>query len=49
VLIIRDASRFGRHHGDEAFGELKRVAQAGVAVWFYQDGTAFAGHERRCC
>jgi site-specific DNA recombinase len=41
VLIMRDASRFSRRDGDEAFGELKRIAQAGVAVWFYQDGTAF--------
>ena len=41
VLIMRDASRFSRRDGDEAFGELKRIAQAGVAIWFYQDGTRF--------
>jgi DNA invertase Pin-like site-specific DNA recombinase len=41
VLIMRDASRFSRRDGDEAFGELKRIARAGVAIWFYQDGTSF--------
>jgi DNA invertase Pin-like site-specific DNA recombinase len=41
VLVMRDASRFSRRDGDEAFGELKRLAQAGIAVWFYQDGTQF--------
>ena len=41
VLVVRDASRFSRRDGDEAFGELKRIARAGVAVWFYQDGTPF--------
>jgi len=38
---MRDASRFSRRDGDEAFGELKRLAQLGVEVWFYQDGTQF--------
>ena len=37
---MRDASRFSRRDGDEAFGELKRLAQAGVEIWFYQDGDA---------
>src|SRR6266851_3923619 len=37
ALILRDASRLSRRDGDEAFGELKRIAQAGVEVWFYQD------------
>src|SRR5262245_39148614 len=41
VLVVRDASRFSRRDGDEAFGELKRIAQAGVELWFYQDGTRF--------
>ena len=41
VLIMRDASRFSRRDGDEAFGELKRLAQRGVDIWFYQDGTRF--------
>jgi DNA invertase Pin-like site-specific DNA recombinase len=41
VLLMRDASRFSRRDGDEAFGELKRIAQAGVTIWFYQDGTPF--------
>ena len=30
ALVMRDASRFSRRDGDEAFGELKRLAQAGV-------------------
>src|SRR5262245_37576821 len=30
VLIMRDASRFSRRDGDEAFGELKRLAQLGI-------------------
>ena len=41
VLIMRDASRFSRRDGDEAFSELKAIARAGVDVWFYQDGTRF--------
>jgi len=41
VLMMRDASRFSRRDGDEAFGKVKRIAQAGVKVWFYQDGTRF--------
>lgn len=41
VLIMRDASRFSRRDGDEAFGELKRIAQAGVKIWFYADQTMF--------
>jgi hypothetical protein len=27
---------------DEAFGELKRIAQAGIDIWFYQEATRFA-------
>jgi DNA invertase Pin-like site-specific DNA recombinase len=38
---MRNASRFSRRDGDEAFGELKKIAQAGVQIWFYQDGSAF--------
>src|SRR5262245_2347036 len=41
VLIMRDDSRFSRRDGDEAFGELKRIAQAGIAIWFYQSGARF--------
>jgi DNA invertase Pin-like site-specific DNA recombinase len=41
ALILRDASRFSRRDGDEAFGELKRIAQAGVQIWFYSDGQSF--------
>ena len=41
VLIMCDASRFSRLDGDEAFGELKRIAQSGVEIWFYQEGTQF--------
>ena len=42
ILIMRDASRFSRRDGDEAFGELKRLAQRGIEIWFYQDGTRFS-------
>jgi len=42
VLVLRDASRLSRRDGDEAFGELKRIAQAGVEIWFYQDATRFS-------
>src|SRR5262247_3360195 len=41
ALVIRDESRFSRRDGDESFGELKRIAKAGVQVWFYQDGQPF--------
>ena len=41
VLILRDRSRFSRRDGDESFGELKQIAQAGVQIWFYSDGTRF--------
>ena len=41
ALIMRDTSRFSRRDGDEAFGELKAIAKAGVEVWFYQDGQRF--------
>ena len=41
VLVMRDASRFSRRDGDEAFSELKAITKAGVEVWFYQDGTRF--------
>ena len=41
VLIMRDASRFSRRDGDEAFGELKAIARAGVEIWFYEDGKPF--------
>ena len=39
---MRDASRFSRRDGDEAFSQLKAIARAGVQIWFYQDGTRFA-------
>src|SRR5262245_18874802 len=41
VLILRDSSRFSRRDGDEAFGEMKRIAKSGVEIWFCQDGTKF--------
>lgn len=41
AVILRDASRFSRRDGDEAFGELKRITRAGVEVWFTQDGQRF--------
>lgn len=42
VLVMRDASRFSRRDGDEAFAELKAIAKAGIRIVFYQDGTEFA-------
>jgi site-specific DNA recombinase len=42
VLIVREQSRFSRRDGDEAFSELKKIARAGVEVWFYRDRTQFA-------
>jgi site-specific DNA recombinase len=42
VLLMREQSRFSRRDGDEAFGELKRIAQAGIEIWFYQDQSRFA-------
>jgi DNA invertase Pin-like site-specific DNA recombinase len=42
VLIIREQSRFSRRDGDEAFGQLKAIARAGVDVWFYKDRSRFA-------
>ena len=41
VLILRDASRFNRRDGDEAFSELKAIDRAGVKVWYYSDGQQF--------
>ena len=38
---MRDASRFSRRDGDEAFGELKRIAQAGIQIWFYRTRSRF--------
>src|SRR4029077_15544320 len=37
----RAAPRLTRREGDEAFGELKAIAQAGIEIWFYQDATRF--------
>jgi site-specific DNA recombinase len=42
VLIVREQSRFSRRDGDEAFAELKKIARAGVEVWFYRDRTRFS-------
>lgn len=41
ALVMRDTSRFSRQDGDEAFRELKAIAQAGLQIWFYQDSTRF--------
>jgi DNA invertase Pin-like site-specific DNA recombinase len=41
VLILRDHSRFSRRDGDEAFGELKQLAQRGIEIWFYAEGMRF--------
>jgi DNA invertase Pin-like site-specific DNA recombinase len=41
VLIMRDSSRLSRRDGDEAFGELKAIARAGVDIWFYGDSSKF--------
>ena len=38
---MRDASRFSRRDGDEAFAELKAIAKAGVRIFFVEDGTEF--------
>ncbi len=42
VLIVRESSRLSRRDGEEAFGELKKIAKMGIEVWFYQDGTKFS-------
>lgn len=42
ALIMRERSRFSRRDGDEAFGELKRIARAGIQVVFYKDRSTFA-------
>jgi DNA invertase Pin-like site-specific DNA recombinase len=41
VLVMRDASRFSRRDGDEAFAELKAIAKPGITVWFHADGARF--------
>jgi DNA invertase Pin-like site-specific DNA recombinase len=41
VLILRDAWRFSRCDGDAAFAELKAIARAVVAIWYYSDGQQF--------
>jgi hypothetical protein len=33
--------RLGFQHGDESFGELKAIAEAGISVWFYAKHEAF--------
>ena len=38
---MREQARFSRRDGDEALAELKRIAQAGVEIWFYQDARRF--------
>jgi len=41
VLIMRDSSRFSRRDGDEAFTELKHLAERGIEIWFYGDSKRF--------
>ena len=41
VLVMQAPDRLSRRDGDEAFGELKAIARAGVGIWFYADGTRF--------
>lgn len=41
VLVMQSNDRLSRRDGDEAFAELKAIARAGVAVWFYSDRTRF--------
>jgi DNA invertase Pin-like site-specific DNA recombinase len=41
VVVMRDQSRFSREDGDVSFGELKRLAQAGIEIVFYADGSRF--------
>src|SRR5688572_26128157 len=42
AVVMRDPLRYSRRDGDEAFGELKRIAQRGVHVHFYSDSSKFA-------
>src|SRR5437899_2525282 len=41
AIVTRDSSRFSRRDGDEAFAEMKKIARAGVELWFYQDAAKF--------
>jgi site-specific DNA recombinase len=41
VLVMQANDRLSRRDGDEAIGELKMIARAGVDVWFYADGSRF--------
>jgi DNA invertase Pin-like site-specific DNA recombinase len=41
ILVMQAGDRLSRRDGDEAFGELKTIAKAGIALWFYADGTCF--------
>lgn len=41
ALVMQANDRLSRRDGDEALAELKAIARAGVAIWFYADGTMF--------
>jgi DNA invertase Pin-like site-specific DNA recombinase len=41
VLIVQAPDRLSRRDGDEALAEMKTIAQAGIEIWFYSDGTRF--------
>jgi site-specific DNA recombinase len=41
VLVVQAPDRLSRRDGDEAVAEMKAIAQAGVEIWFYADGTRF--------
>ena len=40
VVVMQAPDRFSRRDGDEAFGELKQLAQH-VDIWFYADRKQF--------
>lgn len=41
ALVMQSNDRLSRRDGHEAFGELVGIAQHGVQVWFYSDGSRF--------
>jgi site-specific DNA recombinase len=41
VLIVQASDRLSRRDGDEAFAEQKRIARAGIELWFYAKGERF--------
>ncbi len=41
MLVMQANDRLSRRDGSEALQEMKQIAEAGVAIWFYADGTLF--------